>query len=158
MPDYSDLIIGLLALFAATVPSYWLGGRLVDPFPQSYCQRCGDLGIRVPYLPIRTVPLGRLVGFAKTLPLTNVILISNWIPIGAALLMGIVMAQPALPLWRRFVVASVLGVLAWYTVLHVPIRDCRVLDHEVVFQDGLPLQMDNGSCSACSAAILAVPD
>ena len=151
MAHNRDLFIGLFTLFVAASAFYWLGGRLVERFSKVVANSAAIVALCGTFL-FSLLFWGRL-DFAKTLPLTNVILISNWIPLGAALLMGNVMAQPALPSWRRIAIASILGVLAWYTVVR-DLSGLSGLDHDLVFQDGLPLQMGSGSCSACSAAIL----
>ncbi len=146
-----DLVIGVLTLLAAARAFYWLGSRLVERSSAVAANLAATAALLTTFL-FALLFWGRLE-LAKVLPFTNVVLISNWIPLGAALLMGTVMAQPSLGPRRRVVVASLLGVLAWFTVAR-DLSGWSALNSHTVFQYGLPLQTGDGSCSACSAAML----
>jgi len=148
-----DLVIGVFVLLAASIASYRFGGRLAERSSPVVANLTATVALLITFL-FALFFWGKLE-LAKALPITNVILIANWIPLGAALLMGNVMAQPSLPSWRRLAVAAVLGVLAWYTVVR-DLSGWSAFNYDTVYRYGLPLQMGDDSCSACSACSAAI--
>lgn len=90
---------------------------------------------------------------ARILPFSNVILVGNWLPLAAAMLMGGIAAVRQMPAGRRIVLAGMLGTVAWYTVVEdlsapaPPVGPPR-------FWQGFCLQSTPASCSPCCAAAL----
>jgi hypothetical protein len=90
---------------------------------------------------------------ARLLPLSNAIVLGNWIPLGAALVSGAVVGQRGLPPWRRALLAIMLVSLGWYTLL------CNFLgtsppSYHSWWRNGVCLQTTPVSCSPCCAAVL----
>ena len=90
---------------------------------------------------------------ARILPFSNVIVVGNWIPPGAAVLMGILASQRSIPRWRRHALLILLASLAWYPVArdvwapHPP-------PGKPLFFYGVCVQTTAASCSPCSATNL----
>jgi len=92
---------------------------------------------------------GRL-SLARFFPSSNAIVVGNWIPLGAALLLGIVAREPTIPRWRRMAVTGMLATLAWYTVAYDLFAPCP-RPGQPLFRDGVCMQTTASSCSACCA-------
>jgi hypothetical protein len=95
---------------------------------------------------------GRLI-LARLVPAANVVVLSNVIPLGAGLVIGIVLARRSIPRWRRVAVASLLGALAGYALL-ADVVGCCPRAKSPRYDQGLCLQTSPASCSACCAASL----
>jgi hypothetical protein len=95
---------------------------------------------------------GRL-SLTRILPFSNAIVVGNWIPLGAAALMGIVFTQRTIPKWRRITVTVMLASLAWYTVAYDLLAPAPDTGHPRYLQ-GMCIQTTPTSCSACCAANL----
>jgi RNA polymerase sigma-70 factor (subfamily 1) len=93
------------------------------------------------------------LSLARMLPFSNAIVLGNWIPLGAALLMGIVARQRTVPRWRRLAVSGMLAALAWYTVGY-DLLARGPKPRPPRFSDGFCMQTTSSSCSACCAAAL----
>ncbi len=151
MSQNGDLLIGLVVLIVAATVAYRLGAQLVRRTSTVVANLAVTMGL-VTTLFFAVLYYGRLE-LARVLPVSNVILMGNWIPLGAALLMGSIMAQPSIPRWRRLTVAAILGALAWSTVVR-DLTGWRESRSTAVFWEGLLQQTSEASCSACSAATL----
>jgi hypothetical protein len=90
---------------------------------------------------------------ARILPFSNVIVVGNWIPLGAAMLAGIAVARATIPLRRRVVLGLLLAGLASYTLTCDILRATPGVD-DPRFWRGFCMQTNPGSCSACCAAAL----
>jgi hypothetical protein len=95
---------------------------------------------------------GRLV-LARVLPVSNVIVLGNLIPLGAAALTGLVLRRRSIPWWRRMTVGLILTGLAWYAVLCDLVGPPPAISEPRYYQ-GFCVQTSRASCSACAAAAL----
>jgi len=94
---------------------------------------------------------GRLV-MTRWLPVSNVILLGNWTVFGAAALAGMLGAWHPIPPWRRTILGAALAAAALLALLNpMPRNPPPSADH---WQDGVCLQSNRASCSACAAATL----
>ena len=90
---------------------------------------------------------------ARILPVSGVIVLGNWIPVGGAFFAGVILAQQASPLWRRCSLASLILLASGYSVAccflgHLPVR------HRLESQASVAQQGRRSSCGACCAAML----
>ena len=88
------------------------------------------------------------LAMATIVPFENAIILSNAIPFAAALLAGIIGAQPAVPWWRRTSIAAILVGLAWWTNLCHFFREPQA-SHDLWSVNRVCLQTTPSSCSAC---------
>jgi predicted double-glycine peptidase len=90
---------------------------------------------------------------AEYLPFSNAVVLGNWIPLGAALLAGMVAAARSVPPWRRVLLGLALVALGWCTVLgHCPSPPAISRSS---FQDGVCLQTSSVSCGpSCAVTLL----
>ncbi|MBS3763890.1 MAG: hypothetical protein KGZ25_11380 [Planctomycetes bacterium] len=95
---------------------------------------------------------GRLV-LAQLFPFSGCIVLGNWIPLAAAILAGIVTADPRLSVQRKTVVAGVLLLLG-VAPLARDILSPPPEVQETWSDDGVCLQNKPGTCGACGAATL----
>lgn len=94
---------------------------------------------------------GHLI-MARCLPFSNVILVGNWTMIGAACLSGMLLGWRPIPFWRRAVLAIALLGVGVHALLHqMPGETPTAADS---WANGVCLQSNPASCSACSAATL----
>jgi hypothetical protein len=94
---------------------------------------------------------GRLI-MARFLPFSNVILVGNWTTLGAACLAGMLLTWRPIPFWRRAILGlALLGVGAHALTRQMPGDTPPATD---TWSDGVCLQSNRASCSACSAATL----
>jgi predicted double-glycine peptidase len=91
------------------------------------------------------------LALAQILPFSNVIVVGNWIPLGAAMLAGIAGGQATVPLWRRVSLGLILAGLASYTLI-CDIGGAAPGAQDPWFLRGFCMQTSPGSCSACCAA------
>ena len=146
-----DIVIGVLIVFALSAGLFWYGFRTARHRSKrtSFCIG----GLAVVFLLFFALAVhGRLI-LAQLLPFSNVIVLGNWIPPGAALVAGILAGQSAVPPWRRTVFAFLLVILGSYAV------GCDFLGPAPSSQhfwsrDGLSLQARGTSCGPCCAVTL----
>lgn len=94
---------------------------------------------------------GRLI-MARWLPFSNVVLVGNWTMLGAACLAGMILGWRPIPFWRRAVLGvALLGVGVHALLRQMPDGAPTPAD---MWADGVCLQSNRASCSACSAATL----
>ena len=148
---YDDLDFARLILLAAALACFRCGMRVAS--------RCG--AFMVGSVVLAVVAATFLFGvfmhgqlwIARWAPLSNVIVLGNLLPLGAAFLTGILGAQDRIPVWRRAVLILFLVVPACYTLASsfpAANRDTRHLWS----LDAVSLQTGAASCSACAAATL----
>ncbi|MDP6439848.1 MAG: cysteine peptidase family C39 domain-containing protein [Candidatus Brocadiia bacterium] len=89
----------------------------------------------------------------RILPFSNVIVLSNWLPLGGALLAGLIWGRANLPMWRRAIGALALALVSAYCLVEVVLGE-PPLTRELWSADGVCLQSDESTCSAASAATL----
>ena len=95
---------------------------------------------------------GRLV-LARLIPLSNAIVLGNWLPLGAALLAGVVHGQPDVPKWRKGALMLALFAVGWLSVVwsispHAPFQPLNC------YANGVCIQSTPTTCSACSVVTL----
>lgn len=86
------------------------------------------------------------------LPLSNVIVLSNWLPLVAAMLAGLLYGRDDIPAWRRITFAQCLLAAGWFSVL------CTTTPQPVQsgcqFANGVCVQSSQATCSAAAAVSL----
>jgi hypothetical protein len=145
-----DLIVALLVVFASSVAAFWCGTRIAGNL-SSRASSCIALATLVLLLVFAATAHGKL-WLAQVLPFSNVVVLGNWIPLGASFLGGLAGGQRAIPLWRRSALAVILISLGSYTVLDdflVPPSPSRSY-----FDKGTCIQTTRVSCSPCCAVTL----
>jgi hypothetical protein len=90
------------------------------------------------------------LAMARLLPFASVIVVGNWIPVGAALLAGLLVGQRKAAFGYHMVFVMVLLSLAWYT-LFLPLGKARLAGTDKWSVDRVCLQTSPSSCSPCSA-------
>jgi peptidase C39-like protein len=90
---------------------------------------------------------------ARVLPISGVIVLGNWIPVGGAFFAGVMLGQKTSPPWRRCSLASLILLASGYSVAccflgHLPVR------HRLASQASVAEQSRRSSCGACCAAML----
>jgi hypothetical protein len=90
---------------------------------------------------------------ARLLPFTNVALVGNWIPVGASFLSGLFMGHRRVTTPFHIITTLALLSLAWYA-LFSPLCDTRLTEEDRWSVDGVCLQTNSASCSACAAVML----
>ena len=142
-----DIVAGMAILLSLSVVLFRWGATTARQRPAALS--LGVASATVACILVFASTVHGTLRLAEILPLTNVILLGNWLPLGAMLLAGIVSGQQAVPRWRRAVFALILISLAWYTVLDdflpqpVPSRGR--------YENGICLQTSSASCSPCCA-------
>jgi predicted double-glycine peptidase len=148
--EFGDIIGGILILLASSVVMFWWGMTIGCDLPPRL-SRCVLLGTVVLTVVFAVGVHGTLLP-AQILPFSNAIVLGNWLPLGAALLAGIVAAERAVPAWRRAAFGLILVALGWHTVLgHAPTPPSI---SRARFQNGISLQTSSVSCGPCCAATL----
>ncbi len=147
----TDLILGTIVLYLIAVSlfaaSAWLSSRI------SNLGRTLSAGIALLLTVCFTIFLyGRLV-MAQILPLSSVIIVGNWIPLGLAWLAGVIWGFKKIPAWRRITVDLILAGVALYALL-LPLLNIPPRAENTWSPDGVCLQSTPASCSACAAAML----
>ena len=147
----ADIVLGILVIFALSAGLFWYGFRTGRHRSQRISLWIGGLAV-VFLLFFALAVHGRLI-LAQLLPFSNVIVLGNWIPPGAAFVAGILAGQRAIPPWRRTVLALLLVILGWYAV------GCDFLGPAPRSQHfwsdgGLSLQARGTSCGPCCAVTL----
>ena len=95
---------------------------------------------------------GRLM-LTQWLPHSSVIVLGNWIPVGLASVGGLLLGRDAIPAWRRAMV-STLAILVGVYALCQPVMATPPSAADLWTADGICLQSNRSSCSACAAATL----
>ncbi len=95
---------------------------------------------------------GRLI-LARLLPVANVIVLGNWIPLGAAALVGAMLGRRSIRWWRRWLLSLCLVAVATYSLVE-PMLGTAPTSGDRWTDDGVLLQSTSASCSACAAATL----
>lgn len=90
---------------------------------------------------------------ASVLPVSNVIVLANLLPLGAGFLSGVLLAQGIVPFWRRTAMVVILIALGGYSVL-CDLTLNTIPTSRSWFRGGVCLQTLPETCSPCSAATL----
>lgn len=144
----TDLILAILAIGLLSSAAYYLGRRLgANPRAANYVAL---LAVTFTLL-FATMIHGRLF-LAEWLPFSNVIVLSNWLPLFAAFLAGILRSNTGIPAGRRVAWGLALMAAGWSTVAwHVFPQDLTGSDR---YLNGTCLQSTPATCSACSAVTI----
>lgn len=146
-----DIAAGVLIVASLSLACGCIGTSIARRCSARVANGVG-LGLVLMVLAYAILLHGRLV-LARVLPVSNVIVLSNLIPLGAAALTGIVLGRRSIPLWRRTTVGLMLTGLAWYTVLCNLVGPPPAINEPRYYQ-GFCIQTSRASCSACAAAAL----
>jgi hypothetical protein len=149
--SHGDLALCAMVLAALSGLLFWCSRRLA--------QRCPAWvsGLVAGFTLLATLAfVARCYGnldLARVFPSTRVIVLSNLIPVGAAVLAGMVAGQQRIPAWRRSTTIGMLLGLAWYTVVH-DLYAAAPRPGNPRFQNGASMQSTPDSCSVCCAVTL----
>jgi hypothetical protein len=148
--NMGDLAVGFLVVAATSVAAFWVGNQITRVLT-GLAQTMLAASL-VAFLLVFAIKLqGRLV-LAQWLPFSNVILVGNLTTVGAACLAGVVWGWNSLPMWRRLLFATGLLFAAGLALLHGLPRNPPPAGNE--WLDGVCMQSNKASCSACAAATL----
>jgi hypothetical protein len=143
-----DLIMGVALLGLVSAAIFWCGWFVAGRTPRWLAGVIALVTLALT-LAFGVTLHGRLF-LARILPFSNAIVVGNWIPLGAALLLGIIAREPTIPRWRRWAVTGMLATLAWYTVAYDLFSFCP-RPGQPQFRNGVCMQTTASSCSACCA-------
>ncbi|MHB8900222.1 MAG: cysteine peptidase family C39 domain-containing protein [Thermoguttaceae bacterium] len=146
----NDLVTGYLIVAATSVLACCLGAFLVR-WTQGIVRTLAIAILLVLVLAFASKIQGHLI-LAQWLPFSNVILVGNLTMVGAACFAGVVLAWPSLPVWRRLLFATCMWMVGMVALLHQMPRDPPPAGNEWI--DGVCMQSNRASCSACAAATL----
>jgi len=147
----NDIILGILVLAAVSAALFACGMGVARHCRPRTCGRLAAAGM-IFLLAFALIFHGRLV-LAVLLPVSNAIVLGNWLAPGAALLAGMVAGYGTAPAWRRWSLGLMVLGLGWYSVAS-PWRGSPPSAGEPWYRDGFCMQTADGSCSACCAASL----
>jgi predicted double-glycine peptidase len=148
--ELGDILAGTLILLASSVVLFWWGTTIPRGL-SARLARCVVLGT-VTLIVVFAIGVDGTLLPAQILPFSNAIVLGNWLPLGAALLAGIVAGERSVPPWRRAAFGLVLVVLGWYTVLGHSLVQPTISRGR--FQNGISLQTSSVSCGPCCAVTL----
>lgn len=146
-----DLLLGIIVLGLLAAGLFYCGRMVAGRSPR-WLTAATAVATLALTLAFAVAVHGRLI-LARFLPFPNVIVVGNWIPLGAAFLAGIVARERAIPCWRRVVVLGMLTALASYTVAY-ELLAAGLQPEQPRFLDGVCMQTTPSSCSACCAVAL----
>jgi len=147
----ADLILAAALILVLSAAAVWCGARVG--------RRAGER-VTVFFVATTIVLLGVFVlclhgrlALARLLPFSGVIVLGNWIPIGAGLLGGVVLGKGDVPRRRRIVLFVVLVVMGVFSLFRPMLRTTPPAT-DTWSENGVCLQSNAASCSACAAATL----
>lgn len=145
-----DLAIGFFIVGLVSVLACALGAAVVR-FVQGFSRTVLVAVLVLLVVAFAAKVQGRLV-IAEWLPFSNAILVGNLTAVGAALLAGIVLGWPLLPIWRRILFAGGMWWVGTMALLSQMPKNPPQPGNEWV--DEVCIQTNSASCSACAAATL----
>ena len=95
---------------------------------------------------------GRLC-MTSLLPFSAVVVLGDWLPIGAGYLAGVLAGDASLAPWRKILIAAPMTLLAWCSIVQCFFTGVQ-LDEHPWSQFGFPIQSNNVSCSPTAGAEL----
>ncbi len=147
----SDLLAGALLILAVSAGLFGLGFRVGRR--RSKRLALAAAAATVGFLLWFALVVHGTLRVAQILPLSNAIMLGNWIPPGAGFLAGIVAGRSGIPWWRRSAFALILLSLAGYSVLCHFVGKCPPAPHCWVVAD-VTVQSRAATCGPCCAATL----
>jgi hypothetical protein len=147
----SDLILGAVLLYLISV-AVFAAGVWVSASSSGLARTLSTGAAVLATVSFIVFLYGRLV-MARILPLSNVIIVGNWIPLGVAWLAGVIWGFKTIPAWRRVAVDLALAGVAVYALL-LPLLNIPPQARDTWTSTGVCLQSTPASCSACAAAML----
>lgn len=147
----ADLIFASLLIVLASAAAFCCG-RWLALQPRTLLRTVATLLVVLLTLGFSLRLHGRLV-MAEWLPVSSVIVLGNWIPLGAAFLAGVAGFSARIPGWRRALICLTIAGVAVYSLVW-PLLDSPPESHERWTETGVCLQSNRASCSACAAATL----
>ncbi len=147
-----DLGLGRVVLLAAATACFYLG---------SWVGRRGSnrltavvAGGSVALIAVLAVRLHGCLRLATLVPLSNCIVLANWLPLCAAVLIGILGVHQGIPAWRRTTFVVGLALLGSSSVVATSFPASELPPGHAWSCDGVCLQTTDASCSACASATL----
>lgn len=148
---FVDLVAARMLLLAMATGCFWCGRRLARR-GRAYVT-AGTAAVAVGLLVTFSVYVHGRLYLAELLPLSSAIVLGNWIPPGAALVIGILSQQRSIPPWRRAILILVLAALGGATLADDS-GPAEPLSQHQWSADGVCIQTAPATCSACAAATL----
>lgn len=148
---HGDLAISIFAICLAAGFLFWTSKALVHRFRPWVSNTTALITLALTLVFAATMH-GQLT-LVRLLPVSNAIVLGNWLPLGAAVLAGSVAGQVSVPAWRRAATIGMLTGLAWYTIACDLFAPAPQPDRPR-FLDGICMQTNADSCSACCAVAL----
>lgn len=146
-----DLAAARLLLLTIATGCFWCGSRIA---------RRGRPGLTaiatataVGLLVLFSVYVHGCLCLARLLPVSSAIVLGNWIPPGAAFVIGVLSQQRSIPRWRRAILIVALAGLGGSTLADSSCSNEAVPGNQWS-ADGVCIQTASATCSACSAATL----
>ncbi|MDP6107117.1 MAG: hypothetical protein QGI33_01635 [Candidatus Brocadiia bacterium] len=146
-----DIVVGMVVMAFLAVCLFVVGARASRSCPR-WVSGAVALSAVASLVLFEQFVHGELF-LARILPFSNVIVLSNWLPLGGALLAGLIWGQARLPMWRRAIGALALALVSACCLVEVVLREPPQM-RELWTADGVCLQSDESTCSAASAATL----
>jgi len=145
----NDLCLALVILVLASACLFLLGVRLSRSGTEKRAQVFGALTLML--LLVYAFRFHGTLRMAQLLPVSNALILANWLPPGGAFLAGIVIGLRQPPLWRRVGLALIMVFVTSYSVACC--FQGRVGDpHKLQGSDSV--QSWDSSCGPCCAAEL----
>lgn len=143
-----DLTWALTVLLALSIVLFYFGARIASV---PLVSNAVAILVTVFVIGFATQVHGRLL-LARVVPLSNVIILGNCLPLAAALLAGILRGRQSREPWRKTVLAFALLAAGWLTVVWN--TNPRHFPSANRFRSGVCLQSSSVTCGACSVVTL----
>jgi predicted double-glycine peptidase len=146
-----DVFVGAMIVLCLSLGSFYGGVWIVRRCSERV--RTGLQFVAVTVLLVFAFLLHGKLLLTRVLPVSNVIVLGNWIPVGAAFLCGLFSDEARIPFWRRKISAGILASMGLCSLLSTaggtspPAEDWWNCE-------GVCLQSADSSCSACCAVML----
>lgn len=147
----TDIYVGLAILAAATVFIFVAVVRITRSWSRRSCDLAAVAIVLAMFAYIRLAWYA--VWVAEWLPVSNLIVVGNWLPLFAGLLGAIVWRRLGVENRRRGLVLAALGITAGYSALHPLLGETPRCDN-LWTRDGVCIQSNRTSCTAAAAATL----
>lgn len=148
---YDDLGVARLILLVAAVGCFRCGMRIARHGPRLLFGATVAAVVAATFL-FGVFAHGQLQ-LAEWAPVSSIIVLGNFLPLGAAFLIGVLGGHDQIPVWRRAALILFLATSAGYTLAaSFPATDPGM--RHLWSLDGVSLQTGSASCSACAAATL----
>jgi hypothetical protein len=147
----ADIYWGIALLVLLTAGCLALGIRLARRASrrQQNLMALGAFGLLLLFLYL----LNQCVWLMRWLPLTNLIVLGNFVPLAAGFLAGLAWHRAEKPVWRRWVTVPAILIVCAYAAFR-PLLQAPVRGGNRWSRSGVCLQTTTSTCSAACAATL----